>query len=224
MNKKNIFTIGIIVTAMIVSIYFLIEKKTSNQSSNNSASITPVSVSQSEWKTYTNIKYGYALQYPRSVYIQPKQEEERLPVEESFSIEMGVSGGVPLVGIVITAWKPYTYKPLDKVATEFNRITSLDLKSFSETLRQQEADDKNSNFPNKKVGVLEEVNFAGQKAYAVTITGYMDGHGSDTFRRIYLDGGSYKLILQFSLRGDLSTQIINTFKFSNSSTTVSTGN
>lgn len=212
MNKRNALVAGIVAVA-IVGIYFLSESMKSNQQPNGNASSTPVSVSQSDWKTYTNTKYGYVLQYPQNVYVQPRLEEERLPAEESSSIEMGVSGGVPAVGIVITAWRSYTYKPLDKAATEFNRIVSLDLKSFSETLRQQEVDNKNSNFPNKKVGPLEEINFSGQKAYAVTISGYMDGHGSDTFRRIYLDDGNYKLVLQYSLKGDLSRQIINTFKF-----------
>jgi len=173
---------------------------------------TATTTVQAKWNVYINTKYGYTLQYPQSVYIQPKQEEERLPTEESASIEMGVRGTAD-VGIQIAAWIPYTYQTTDKIALEHNRIIHLDLKSFSEILRQKEADDKNSNFPKKKVGALEEINFAGQKAYAVTITGYMDGYGSDTFRRIYLDGESYKLVLQFSLKGELSEQIIDTFKF-----------
>ena len=153
MNKKNILVASIVIIVIVASVYFWAWKAPNNPPS----STIPVSVSQSEWKTYTNTKYGYILQYPRSVYVQPRLEEERLPLEESFSIEMGMPGGIPPVGITITIWEPYTPKPMDSATIEHNRIVNLDLKSFAETLRQQEIDNKNPNFPNKKVGGLKKL-------------------------------------------------------------------
>ncbi len=212
--KSKIATIFIIMIVVIVSASLFVRYQSIALLEQGFKSTgTATTTTQTKWKVYTNTKYGYTLQYPGIVYFQPKQEEERLPVEESSSIEMGVPGGVPLVGIVITAWAPYTYQTTDKTALEYNRITRLDLKSFAETLRQRFLDDKNSNFPNKKIEALEEITFAGNKAYATTVTGYMDGYGSDTFRYIYLDSGNYKFVLQYSLKGDLSKQIIGTFKF-----------
>ena len=167
---------------------------------------------QVKWKVYANTKYGYTLQYPESVYLQVTQDMDPFSVEGSASIEMGVRGTAD-VGIQITAWAPYIYQTTDKTVLEHNRIVRLNLRSFAETLRKKFADDKNPNFPNKKIIELEEINFAGQKAYAATVTGYTDGYGSDAFRYVYLDRGNYKLVLQYSLKGDLSKQIIDTFKF-----------
>lgn len=57
-----------------------------------------------------------------------------MPLEESFSIEMGVPGGVSPVGIMIMVWKSYAPKLMDKATIEHNRIANLDLKSFSKNL------------------------------------------------------------------------------------------
>lgn len=213
MKSKNVVIFIVIIVAIISAALFVRYQNIVLLEQGFRSTGTATTTAQVKWKVYTNTKYGYTLQYPGIVYLQPKQEEERLPVEESSSIEMGVPGGVPLVGIVITAWAPYASQTTDKTALEYNRITRLDLKSFAGALRQKFIDDKNSSFPNKNIGALEEINFAGHKAYTATVTGYMDGYGSDTFRYIYLDGGDSKLVLQFSLKGDLSKQIIDTFKF-----------
>ncbi len=213
MNERKTFIFSIIVVVSVVIFYFLTEKLKTNQVSNYSASLKSTVSPVSEWKTYINSKHEYALQYPKDVYIQPIQEMDPFSVEESASIEMGVRGTGD-VGIQITVRVPYTYKITDKESVEYNRIAHLELKSFSETLRQQEVDNKNPNFPNKTVSELEEINFAGQKAYAVTISNYMDGYGSDTFRRIYLiEGNDKKIIIQYSLNSDLSKQIVDTFRF-----------
>lgn len=167
---------------------------------------------QVKWKVYVNTKYGYTLQYPESVYLQVTQDMDPFSVEESASIEMGVRGTAD-VGIQITAWAPYTYQTTDKTALEYNRIARLDLKSFSETLRQKEIDDKNPNFPEKRVSALEEISLAGHRAYSVIVSGYTDGRGSDTFKYIYINNGTNNLVIQYSLKGDLSKEIINSFKF-----------
>lgn len=163
------------------------------------------------WESYVNVKYGYTLEHPREAHLQPVYEEERSSVEESSSVEMGVRGGVPSVGIRITVWAPYAYQTSDPAALEYNRITRLDLKSFAGTQIQKFIDEKNPNFPNKKIEALEEITFAENKAYAAIVTGYMDGHGSDTFRYIYLSHNNNKIVIQYSLEGDLSKQIIDTF-------------
>ncbi|OHA83000.1 MAG: hypothetical protein A2937_02230 [Candidatus Yonathbacteria bacterium RIFCSPLOWO2_01_FULL_47_33b] len=211
--KSKTLTIFIAIIVVIISVILFVRYQSiallehEFKSTGNSATMA-----QAKWNVYINTKYGYTLQYPQSVYLQPKQEEERLPTEESSSIEMGRRGTAD-VGIQISAWTPYTYQVTDKTALEYNRIANLDLKPFAETLRKKFVDDKNPNFPNKNIGGLEEINFSGHKAYAATVTGYMDGYGSDTFRYIYLDGGSHKLVLQYSLKGDLSKQVIDSFKF-----------
>lgn len=204
--------------------YVYVQKNQTNQSATTQTS---------DWKTYTNTQYGYTLNYPEDVLLQPVAEEERLPATESGSIIMGL-GGTSGVRVGIYAWvsvpigvndvKNPNYE-INKGIIENNRIIKLDLKSFSEALRQRAVDDKNSSLPNKNVGGLEEITFAGRTAYAVTVSGYSGGYGFSTgepFRYIYLDDGNHKFVLQYSLKGDLSKQIIDTFKFISSVTATST--
>ncbi len=213
MNKKKVFIFSVIIITTVVGLYFSINKKNYENRNTTELVLTPVS----DWLLYTNTKYNYVLKYPKNIYIQPVFEEERLPVEESSSIEI-FSPGSKDGGIRILTWELYTYKTVDKESLDYNkehnRITSLDLKSFSEIMRQKEVDDKNPNFPNKTVSELKEIDFAGQKAYEVTVSGYPDSLGSEHFKRIYLnDGNDKKIILQYSLDGNLSKQIIDTFGF-----------
>ncbi len=205
-----------------------------------------VYVHTANWKTYTNTKYGYTLSYPGDVSLQPLYEEERLPDTESVAIIIG-PGGTSGVRVGIYTWVtipvPDVYGDANDVDNpnyqiqinrenvediiENNRIVKLDLRSFSEALRQRIVDDKSSNLPNKKVGGLEEITFAGQKAYEITVSGYSDGHGfstGDPFRYIYLDNGNNKFGLQYSFKGDLSKQIIETFKFTQATSTAQISN
>lgn len=214
MKSKNILFLAIVIFFTLVVVYGFLRYrniKLLEQGFNSTGSAT--TTQQVRWNTYTNTKYGYTLLFPKGSLLGLVQEAEGVPVEESMMIEIGMPGGVPPVGVQITVWEPYTYQTTDKIALEHNRIARLDLKSFSETLRQKFVDDKNPNFPNKKIGDLEETTFAGHKAYAATVTGYTDSRSSDTFRYIYVENGTYKLVVQYSLKGDLSKQIVDTFKF-----------
>lgn len=209
MKSKSILILMVILTAAsLISFMFIKNKNISilEQGYN------PISATeQTKWNTYTNTKYGYTVSYPNIVQLQAN-EENIISSPESQKIELNLRG-ISNVGIEITIWAPYTYQTTDKNALEYNRITRLDLKSFSETLRQKFIDDRNDNFPNKKIGEIEEVIFAGRRAYTATVTGYTDGRGSDTFKYIYTNNGVNNIVIQYSLQGDLSKKIIDTFTF-----------
>ena len=168
--------------------------------------ITHATTTQPEisWVTYANTEYGYSIKHPDDAVIQPVAEEERLPIERSGYIEMGGDN----ISIRIGVWQ---IEP-KKQNTEFpqnDMLAALDLKSFAETLRKKE-DDHNPEFPNKKVGELEETRFAGYKAYAVSVTGYTTYDGEH--RIIYFDGKTNRFVITYSLNGDLSERIIDTFQ------------
>ncbi len=212
MKSKNIlFFAAIILIALTVVYGFLRYRnlKLLEQGFNSTGSAT--TTAQANWLTYTNTKYSYALQYQKNGIIQPLAEEERLPIEESGAVGIsipGLAGGIEIIALV-------PYYGTSTPSNPFNESVKGDLLTFAQVSRQKFVDDKNPNFPNKKIGDLEEITFAGHKAYAATVTGYTDSHGSDTFRYIYVENGNYKFVIQYSLKGNLSKQIIDTFTFLN---------
>ena len=173
--------------------------------------VAPATTTQTQesWVAYINSEYHYLVKYPDNAVIQPAEEEERLPVEQSYNIEINMREG----RAQIRAW----IKVPEKQNVEFpeiNRLAALDLKSFAQNLRDKE-DDHNPNFPNKKVGELQETTFVGYKAYAVSVTGYSDGAGGNSYRVVYFDGKNTRFVITYSLNGDLSKRIIDTFQFTN---------
>ncbi len=124
-------------------------------------------------------------------------EEERLPVEQSANVYIGT------LGINISEFK-------------FNDArypeTSLDLKSFAEALRKKE-DIYNPTVPKKKVSELEEITFAGYKAYTITVSAKGNINDGASSRVIYFDGKNNRFVITYSLNGDLSKRVIDTFRF-----------
>ncbi|MEK7604597.1 MAG: hypothetical protein AAB442_02275 [Patescibacteria group bacterium] len=159
------------------------------------------------WETYTNTEFHYTFTHPKSVEVWPSAEEERLPVAESGWIEtrsalINVKGATSLVtdeDVFIS------------VSVVLN--SPHDLKTFAESEYQKQVGDKNPNFPQRHVGSLDEILFAEHIAYTTTITNYPDGHGSDTFRLIYVNNGGTNFVIQYPLIGTIAKQIVDTFKF-----------
>lgn len=200
---------------LVMVVYFMGHQRTPVEVPLQIATTTITSTTQTttepeeRWASYTNTTYGYTLKYPSSVTPSAVAPEERLPVEQSFFV---VIDGEHHGAITIFARKAFTYNGIAPDALEQNRIANLDIKSFAETLWQKEVSVVNPNFPNRKVGKLEEITFANHKAYAMTVTGYTDNNGSAAFRTIYLDAGTHKLVIQYPLKDDIFKRIIDTFQ------------
>lgn len=87
------------------------------------------------------------------------------------------------------------------------------MKSFAEATRQKEIDNKNPNFPNKDVGELHELMFAGHKAFLCVVLGSMDGYGNDSGSYIFLENDGVKFSIYYPFNDKLSESILNTFEF-----------
>lgn len=162
----------------------------------------PVSVDAS-WGKYMNTAYNYTLRYPTDTTITSALITSA--VENSAAIV--VTGPEPTDYLTVTAWVPQPN------GDERGRIAALLHKSFAQTMRMKEVNTPDPNHSNKKVGELEEFFFAGYRAYAITVTGTADGHGNDTIKYVYLDSGSYKLVLAYPLNDGVIETISKTFKF-----------
>lgn len=220
MSKRNILIPVIIVVIVVAGVYFVVWKTVANQPS----STTPVSVSQSEWKMYENTAYHYSVKYPQTWYAGQVLEEDRKTVEKSRMVELSSArqGGKGYVGI--TTWNPSEFNGTDQTSVEFRQSMSIDLKSFAEAARQKKISEKNDILPDKKVGELQDVVFADQKAFSYIVTGSYDKYGSDNANYLFLENKGIKFMIYHSLDAGLPKEIANTFEFTNSSTTVPIGN
>jgi len=224
MNKKSIFITGFTIVTVIVGIYFLGGKTANNQPPSNLFSTTPVSVSQSEWKTYENTAYHYSVKYPKTWLVSQVLEEDRKTVEKSRMVELS-SDLLPVVtgGYVgITTWDPAEFSGSDQASVEFRQSMSVDLKSFAEATHQKEISERNDILPNKKVGELMEVVFAGQKAFSYIVTGSYDKYGGNSANYVFLENKGVKFMIYYSLNASLSQEIADTFELANNSTNKST--
>lgn len=162
----------------------------------------PVTVDAS-WKKYTNTAYNYTIQHPTDTTVTTLYDNRA--TENSDAIE--VKGPDATDYLTSTIWTPQPN------GDERGRIAALLHKSFAQTMRMKEVNATDPNYPNKKVGELEEFFFAGYRAYAITVTGTTDGHGNDTIKYVYLDSGIYKLVLAYPLNNGVIETISKTFKF-----------
>lgn len=224
MNQKNGLAVSLLAIVAVTGIYFLAEKTISNPQFNGSASSTSVSISQSEWKTYENTAYHYSVKYPQSWHVGQVLEEDRKTVEESRMVEIFSSspGGKGYIGI--TTWNPSEFTGTDQASAEFRQSITVDLRSFAEAARQKEMGDKGHILPDKKVGELQEVVFANQKAFSYVVTGSYNKYGGDSADYLFLENKDIKFMIYYSLNNSLPQEIADTFEFTNGSTTAPTGN
>ncbi len=212
LTKIHIFlSLGFILLASILLISFrktpsgITQMPITSTSTGPAPSVAPASSTQPQvtWSTYTNKAYNYTLQYADNMLLPPVAEEERLPVEQSADIQGG--------GFEIKVWHTYASKQ-DLEFPENNILAKLDLKSFAEALRKKE-DVYNQTVPDKKVSELEEIIFAGYKAYTVTVSPKGNINDGSSSRVIYFDGKNNRFVVTYSLNGDLSKRVIDTFRF-----------
>lgn len=168
--------------------------------------------SVAQWETYKNTSNHYKIKYPQDGGVQQVEEEERGFLEESMRI---IVHGPDSATVGITAWNLPRFRAIDESDAEFIRTLSLDIKSFAEIARQKEIGDKNPNFPNKKVGELQEIEFANQKAFLYTVTGSMDGYGHSDDNYLFLENNHIKYAIYYSADYRVATSsrsIVDTFE------------
>ncbi len=159
MNRQYTFSIGVIAVIVIVGLYFLIWGTANNQSSSNSASTTPVSVSQSDWKTYENTRYDYEILYPKGIQLGSVQEEDRATAQTTAELSAGnieIAAGGSLLSVF------QSNPSLDR-----GNLSDKDAASLAQTLWQSEKDDPNTNI-HREISYVTETTFASTKAYTFT--------------------------------------------------------
>jgi outer membrane lipoprotein-sorting protein len=99
MNKHWISLIGVLVLGMVIS--GCADKKTENEDNgiDNTAVTNNAITSTSDWKTYTNNKYGYSIKYPNSMMLSSQSTDNHVGWSDNitkdgrgvFSIEISLN-------------------------------------------------------------------------------------------------------------------------------------
>ena len=155
------------------------------------------------WSKYENPTYGYLFRYPSSSKVQTIQ----LDTQPKNTITTEVSGPEANDYVTFTTW----VKQPD--GDGYGRLATAPIKTFAQAMRMKEVNTVNETYPNKRVGDLEELFFAGYRGYTVTVNNSSDGHGSSNIRYVYLDAAQLKIVIQYSLNGPNAETIAKTFRF-----------
>lgn len=211
MNKIYLASIVSVITIVAVTVYFFLYGKTlSNQSPVSPTSVHSDIASQTSWDTYANTAYRYSIKYPQTWHVGQVYEEDRAPVEKSQSIIIERYGGNGYVGI--TAWDPSMLdNASDAGSVAFRKTLTVPLQSFSEAARQKEISDQGHVLPNRNVSDLQQIIFAGQKAFSYTVTGSYNGHGGTSANYVFLENNGIKYMIYYSLDVGLAQEIASTF-------------
>lgn len=223
MSTKTILFSAFIGIVVVGAGYFLLRTLSSNhtQIATNISSSTPIS--QSGWKTYENTAFKYRIQYPSSMSVGPLDRYD-------YITQITQKGEIATGLVNIIAWRETALTGFS--AEENKQFISLDLKSFAEAIRTYQVKAQNPNIKNKRVGDLQEMTLVSSTAYSFTLSesftnsegGYLIPSGV-TNRYIFLESpDKRKFMIWYPKDDPISQKIVDSFEFTNSSTTAPTEN
>ncbi len=208
MNSRKIkISIFLIIIAILVAGGWLLWKR-GNSDGFNSQSSSSTNTPSTNWKVYENTAYGYRLSYPLNTEIARVQDMDPRPITEVDDIYVSWEGSE----LFITA------------VTGSSTASASDLKSFAESIRQNQINNKNPNVRNKQVGDLKKISFADKAAYSFTLSGGFIVGASGTTEYGFEGTHNYifaennageKMILHYPIGDALSEKIKNSFVFIN---------
>lgn len=215
--KHTKLTILILVMVVIMtSIYFFADYNTGKKNFD-----APKDSLQTTWETFENKKYGYRVQHRPTTLVFIKEEEERVPPEESASVYIG---NVEISAGMITALGARTY-----VASK--KAVQKDLKSFAISAHEYEKGITNL-YIDRTVGDLQELAFASTTAYRFIVNETTSEYAKqDAIKRKlppYIDNGKKLVFIflanqkneKFMIKYDTNMkdaqdaeQVVNSFEF-----------
>lgn len=225
MNTKQITTFApllILVSIVGIFLYIPTHKSSPSNSTQSAASST------TSWITYENTKYHYQLSYPENGRVSCEGYEIE-PIQECLSLRIGVEG---MSGQIAINAEPFAFPNFTSAQ---RRVLSLNLKSFAEHERTVAIKDdaSKSNLSSSNSLVSSTTTIASQVAYGFNNTGRGRigvGFFSDGEMGISSEMNSYfaiqnksgdKFIIIFPANNPISQKIVDSFKFTDSSTTAS---
>ena len=141
---------------------------------------------------YTNKKYKYSLSYSNDFKITTTEEEERLPADESSSI-------------LLSSEKTNSHLIIKTKDT----TSGFNLVNYANSSKNNEISDKNSNFPNKIVSSVSEVEINKTKAYTYGVDNYTDSFGHNDYKVTFIQNGNIVLEIKSDTNNSVVDEIIS---------------
>ncbi len=175
------------------------------------------------WKVYTNIGHGYHVSYPEEAMVAPVAEMESKTIDQSDDVVISKPGRSG-TRLTVTAYVPLAPNAPSLLLEERKSLIALPLQQFAEEIRKIQFNDTNASVQGKQTGELKEITFAGQKAYAFTLTksfkewsrenlGHIIPEGF-VFNFIFVENKSgEKLMISYPMNDPSSEQMRNSFEF-----------
>lgn len=182
-----------------------------------------------EWKTFTNTRFGYSVEYPSLVQIM--SQTDGLDPQIDSGVDFFIPGksrftvSVLSQSIIVNAEARDKQKlPADRMDfTEVKKLLALNLKTYAQTIYQYQVNDPNPYAKDKQVGSLEETIIDGQKAYQFTLTdsfafdatgknGYTIGDKPNMYVITESPLGD-KFVIHYLVGDSVSEKIFQSFKF-----------
>jgi len=219
MNSKNliILIISIIILALIgggVVWYLKMQRQEVNPAVTEDVNQPEEIINQQseiinteDWLTYRNKEYGFELRYPINGKVGSYSPVERSNLISVYTAEE--------LNFNLTVYNPNDEIVNRDLGTEKMKIRNMELDEYVDYIWNLNKED---DYPDKKVGEIQEIVFNNSKAYKIEIEGsYKNetgGHLLDKRYFLYFSKNDLKFIIE--LEDDaLSETIISTFQFIN---------
>ena len=190
---KKILSILIILVILLIGVYYYYTKNNQTDPLTNNTTIPNVVKNN-----YTNKKYNYSLNYPNDFKITTTEEEERLPADESSSVLLS------------------NEKTNSHLIIKSSSISSstFNLGDYSNSSRNKEISNTNSNFPNKTVSPIKEIDIDNiSKAYTYNVDNYTDSFGHNSYKVTFIQNGNIVLEIKSNTNNSIVDEVIKSIKF-----------
>ena len=188
---KKILSILIILVILFIGVYYYYTKNNQADTLTNNATTQNVVKN-----SYTNKKYKYSLSYSSDFKITTTEEEERLSADESSSI-------------LLSSEKNNSHLIIKSKDTTLG----FDLINYANSSRNKEISDKNSNFPNKTVSPISEVEVNKIKSFTYSVDNYTDSFGHNGYKVTFIQNGNIVLEIKSDTNNSITDEIIKSIKF-----------
>ena len=209
--KKTLLVLLILIVYSSIFYFYCRPSLAPTHPTTNPVATTTVSASQSDWKTYGNTAFGYRIQYPNGVTVEPLDRYDyTTPISEKGEVSVGT------VNIVI--WRDAGTTGFS--VAENKKLVSLNLKSFAEAIRAYQTTAKSTS-QGIRVSDLREVSFASSTAYSFDLSGtFTNSEGGYliptgiTDRYIFAEiRGHTKVMLMYPINDTIAQQVVDSFEF-----------
>lgn len=155
------------------------------------------------WQNYENTVFGYSVNYPDTIAdIHTNNEYSGNDLTDEAEISFAVPGKTTLFGVESDYLTPEIINIFKKdgalkILEERQKLLAMNLKSYSETIRELQVNNPNP-YSHAEVGEMKEITFGGKPAFSFSLT---NGFKLLTGEYSLGDGQAYNYVITENSKG-----------------------